>query len=64
MVYYHPDGQGIVDIHEECINRIVTLGLNRSSVDSGNGIQESRVVGILAAVRKIMHAQCVSVCVT
>ena len=48
MVDYHLDGQGIVDIHEECINSVMTLGFNGSRVDCSNGIQESCIVGILA----------------
>ena len=50
----HLDCQGVVDVHEEGIDSIVTLGLNGSRVDGGDGIKVSCVVGIFT----------VSMCVT
>ena len=50
----HFNCQGIVDIHEEGIDRIVSLGLNGGRVDGGDGIKISCVVGIFT----------VSMCVT
>ena len=49
MINDHLDGKGIVDIHEECIDVIVTLCHDGGRVHCGDGIQECCVVGILTA---------------
>ena len=49
MVNDHLDSQSIVDVHEEGVDRIMTLGLDGGGVDGGNGTEKCCVVGIFTA---------------